>query len=290
MPQIDIRQFKKINKKKKRLSRLALILIAIIIVSISGLLIERKLANRSNFTLDTFQLSDQSNMSINGKDGKTNLKYFTPEEFNKLASSIRYPNTQMFETSPAITGNKTADERIRNIAKSRGYEMTSIPISSIVKINETGLEGDDLLQPLAAKSWTSLRSSAKEQNIPLLLVSAYRSPEFQRELFLDRLATFGATAESILSGQSDNAIISVLSQAAIPGFSRHHNGYTIDLWCQDGSGSFLKSSCFKWISDDNYKLAKTNGWIPSYPDGVTKQGPEPEPWEYIWVGYELVRE
>jgi len=292
MPQVDIRRFEKINKKKRKLPRPALFLVAIVIVSISGWLIERKIVHHSKDTMGTVQQSNKSdiNTSTNIKDSKTNLKHFTAEEFNKLALSMRYPNTQTFEVPPAITGNNNADERIRNIAKSRGYEMTSIPISSIVKINESGLEGDDLLQPLAAKSWERLRSSAKEHNIPLSLVSAYRSPEFQRNLFINRLGIISSDSASIISGSYDSSITSVLTQAAIPGFSRHHNGYTIDLGCKDGSKSFLTSSCFEWLSKDNYRVAKENGWIPSYPEGVTNQGPEPEPWEYIWVGDELVRE
>jgi LAS superfamily LD-carboxypeptidase LdcB len=76
----------------------------------------------------------------------------------------------------------------------------------------------------------------------------------------------------------------------VPGYSRHHTGYTIDLWCEDGSSTFLSSSCYKWISDNNYLKAKQSGWIPSYPAGTDDQGPEPEPWEYVWVGTERLME
>jgi LAS superfamily LD-carboxypeptidase LdcB len=47
---------------------------------------------------------------------------------------------------------------------------------------------------------------------------------------------------------------------------------------------FEQSVCFGWLSKGNYKNAKSNGWIPSYPDGAKKQGPDPESWEYVWVG------
>jgi LAS superfamily LD-carboxypeptidase LdcB len=38
------------------------------------------------------------------------------------------------------------------------------------------------------------------------------------------------------------------------------------------------------MSKDNYLQAKKYGWIPSYPEGAQQQGPEPEAWEYVWVG------
>jgi LAS superfamily LD-carboxypeptidase LdcB len=216
------------------------------------------------------------------KDG--DLKQFSGEEFKELARSIKYPNVHFFEEPPPITGDKAADDRIRSIAESRGYVMTSIPVNAIQKINEPNLLGDDLLQPQAAISWEELKQSAKAANIPLVMTSAYRSPAYQRDLFMERLTAKGATVAQIAAGGGDEAI--TLQKAAVPGYSRHHTGYTIDLWCEDGSAEFLASICFKWMSADNYLKAKETGWIPSYPEGAGLQGPEPEPWEYIWVGKE----
>ena len=290
MPRVDLNQFDRLkHNKKKRYGKIYVFVLALLLVVVV-LFVNRNSSSKSVNITDRPNKSTRDPNQTADENSANRLKHFTSKEFNQLATSIKYPNTQLFETPPVITGNYQADEHIRNIAKSRGYEMSSMPLSSIIKINEPALEGDDLLQPQAASSWRSLKSLAEKQNIPISLVSAYRSPDFQRNLFLARLTALGATVDTILSGQADDAIISVLSQAAIPGFSRHHNGYTIDLGCKDGSTSFLTSSCFKWISEDNYKIAKENGWIPSYPDGVVKQGPEPEPWEYIWVGSDLVRD
>lgn len=168
--------------------------------------------------------------------------------------------------------------------------MTSMPVGSIHKIHEPRLEDDDLLQPLAAVSWLSLKEAAQRHGLSLSLTSAYRSPEYQRNLFMSHLGAHGVVVAQIASGSADAAINAVLSQVAIPGYSRHHTGYAIDLWCEDGSTAFLSSSCFQWISADNYRVAKEHGWIPSYPEGVDLQGPEPEPWEYVWVGEILLYE
>lgn len=106
----------------------------------------------------------------------------------------------------------------------------------------------------------------------------------QRQLFLSRLRASGVSTAQIANGQADSQIVTVLSQAAIPGYSRHHTGYTVDFVCANGTQTFETTTCFKWLSADNYLNAKKYGWIPSYPDGANQQGPEPEPWEYVWVG------
>ena len=55
-----------------------------------------------------------------------------------------------------------------------------------------------------------------------------------------------------------------------------------------GSGKdftdFGSTRAYEWLSSDNYLNAKRFGFIPSYPQGAGKQGPDPEPWEYVWVG------
>jgi LAS superfamily LD-carboxypeptidase LdcB len=212
------------------------------------------------------------------------FKNFSPEEFLKLYESIAYPNTQFSQNAPEITGNAKADERIRTIALSRGYALRGVPVASITKTGEPRVSTDDLLQEKAFTAWQSLKKAAKADGIPLQFNSGYRSVEMQRELFLQRLRATGVTNQQIASGSADNQIVAVLKTAALPGYSRHHTGYTIDLVCANGAQSFEVTTCFKWLSDNNYLNAKKHGWIPSYPEGVDNQGPEPEAWEYVWVG------
>lgn len=212
------------------------------------------------------------------------FKFFSGNDFLKLYESIAYPNNQYLQVPPEITGNTKADERIRTIALSRGYVLRSVPVASIKRTGEPRVTTDDLLQEKAYKAWLSLKAAAKADGIPLQFNSGYRSVEMQRELFLQRLAATGVSTDQIVRGVADNQIVQVLRQAALPGYSRHHTGYTIDLVCASGAQSFEVTTCFKWLSDDNYRNAKKHGWIPSYPEGADNQGPEPESWEYVWVG------
>ncbi len=237
------------------------------------------------------QVASQDGSSDSPKDTAQNgpIKQFTGQEFKDLYYSVAYPNVQQITDPLPITGNLEADKRIRRMAEERGYKQTVIPQGSIVKINEPRLEGDDLLQPLAAEGWKSLKETAIKDNVPLSIVSAYRSPEWQRDLFTERLYGLGISASQVADGTVDSAVATTLGRAAVPGYSRHHTGYTVDLWCEDGSGAFVNSSCYVWISKNNYQKAKESGWIPSYPEGTDLQGPEPEPWEYVWIGSNNLR-
>ena len=92
-------------------------------------------------------------------------------------------------------------------------------------------------------------------------------------------------------GKVDDKVSTLLETTAPPSFSRHHTGYTIDVAC-DGIGlaKFEATPCYRWLAVDNYKNAKTLGWIPSYPKDSPQQGPNPEPWEFVWVGKDALTE
>lgn len=213
------------------------------------------------------------------------LKTFTSEEFRQLYESVVYPNTEPIAQNLSITGNATADSRIRSLAESRGYKIRSIPVAPISKIGDPNLSGDDLLQTRALEAWRVLKDMAKKDNVNIRILSGYRSPELQRSIFNSRLNATGATTSQVAAGQADSKVDYVLTTTSVPGYSRHHTGYTVDFQCGSGTlEAFSSSACFSWISKNNYENAKKAGFIPSYPPGVLKQGPEPEPWEYVWVG------
>jgi LAS superfamily LD-carboxypeptidase LdcB len=220
------------------------------------------------------------------------FKFFTGDQFQRLYESLNFPNTQAIVQAPMITGNEAVDARIQTIAESRGYKLRSVPVLPIIKTNEPGLKDDDLLQPKAFSGWKVLEDMAKKDNVPILkLNSGYRSIENQRALFVSRLRANGGDPARIAAGAADDIVVRTLHMTAPPGYSRHHTGYTVDLVCDDGTGlAFEKTKCFQWISANNYDKAKRAGWVPSYPEGAPDQGPEPEPWEYVWVGLSQVTE
>lgn len=222
---------------------------------------------------------------------KTTIKIFSAQQFKELYDQTIYPNTQFITEPLQISGNRTADDHLRSLAEARGYKLRSLPVAPIFKIGDPNLKDDDLLQQKSLDGWHELQTAAKKAGLPLRIVSGYRSPEYQRNLFLARLSAKGVTISQVAAGQADQAVIDVLRTTAPPGYSRHHTGYTVDLQCDNGTlEAFVNSPCYTWISQTNYLNAKLYGWIPSYPAGAAQQGPEPEPWEYVWVGKDAVRQ
>lgn len=278
------------RKKKIRLLTFAGILILIILpIRIHQYKVSAPAAQ--NGTVQTNDNNNSSAQVAGTNDTLGNIKFFTDDDFNKLYESLAPPNTETLITPPYITGNEKADKRIRQIAESRGYLLRSVPVLPIIKTNTPGLDEDDLLQPKAYESWKLLEAAAKRDNIPLKFNSGYRSIEWQRKYFTQRINVLGLSATNIINGSADNRIISIMEVVAPPGYSRHHTGYAVDFICKDGSGrAFEFTTCFDWLKKDNYANAKKHGWIPSYPDGADNQGPEPEPWEYVWVGVEATHE
>ena len=224
-----------------------------------------------------------------GSDGTSAYKQFSPEWFKAFYDNFRYPDVRQITASPVITGGEEADRRIVAIAEERGYRLRGEGSrDSLVSIDEKWL------QPAAASAWQNLKEEALKDGIVLGLISGFRSVERQRTIFLNQLARQSEkiigrkyTAEEIAEGKADAVIQGILRTYSIPGFSKHHTGYTLDI-TDAGSGrdftDFAETGGFRWISDNNYLNARRFGFIPSYPEGVSNQGPIPEAWEYVWVG------
>ncbi len=168
-----------------------------------------------------------------------------------------------------ITGDRELDARIVQRAEERGYRRQSLPVGALVEV------GRWRLQPAAALAWQHLQAAATEDGRSLVIVSAHRSPDAQRSLFLGRLG--GRT--------SDAGIDAALATAAPPGYSKHHTGYAVDVGQPGRSrGGFASTSAYEWLAADDFANARAHGWIPSYPADGEEMGPDPEPWEFVWVG------
>lgn len=213
-----------------------------------------------------------------------------PVEYKDIWYYANLPNTKKLDNLPEITGDKQADSYIRKIAQKRGYKQQAFVSGDLVKLESYEA------QPKLADSWQKLKTEAKQQGIDLYITYGFRPYDEQRGIFLSR---FNSAAKSqigrtysnqeIAEGKADEALNAALATAAIPGYSKHQTGYAIDIG-QRGQSPFGGSPGFYWLSNNNYANAKKYGFIPSYPDGAGKQGPNPEPWEYLWIGKDNIRE
>ena len=96
------------------------------------------------------------------------------------------------------------------------------------------------LEPGAAEQWLKMREAAMSEGFELLIVSAFRSFDYQASLVEAKLA----------KGQSIKDIL--LSNAA-PGFSQHHTGKAVDIaviGCPPLVEQFETTDAFQWLGEN----------------------------------------
>ena len=201
---------------------------------------------------------------------------YTGEDFQTLyeyAVANTLPNLDAPNGHYDITGDAELDTRIWDLALERGYILR--PTAS----GKLGSADGVTMQPQAAEAWRGLKADARAAGMSFVVSSAYRSPASQRTQFI-----------TMLNGTSDNAIEAALTWWSIPGTSKHHGGYALDFRYRSGTfGDFRSTKDYAWLQGENFSIPMSHGFIPSYPDDVTSQGPNPEPWEFVWVGTGLIQ-
>lgn len=123
------------------------------------------------------------------------------------------------------------------------------------------------LTPEALLAWQRMQGAASEEDIQLLLVSAFRSVSYQADLIRRKLAS-GRTLDDILSVN------------AAPGFSEHHTGRAIDIATPDSPPlevEFEQTAAYAWL-DHN---ARRFGFRLSYPRGC-QSAISYEPWHWCF--------
>jgi len=121
------------------------------------------------------------------------------------------------------------------------------------------------LEATTAEAWQALRAAAASAGVELQLVSAYRSYDYQKQLFLRKLAR-------------GDRIADILKVNAAPGFSEHHSGRALDLntpGCPPLEEVFETTAAFAWLqanaADFGFRLSfpRTNAYGVVY-----------EPWHW----------
>jgi LAS superfamily LD-carboxypeptidase LdcB len=214
---------------------------------------------------------------------KQGMPAMLPNEYRDYYDNYKYKNVDIIQIKPFIFNNQEVDKRIRKIAEERGYKLR-------YQAKEVGLveaEEGYKLQPNAKEAWLELKAAAAKDGVILGFTAAYRSFDDQRDLFLTEFKNNLFTPEQIANGKADDYINQVLKSKAIPGYSKHHTGYTVDIEDRSKNNKpgtlFKDSGAYKWLSANNYEKARKFNFIPSYPVGGTDMGPSPESWEYVWV-------
>ncbi len=132
----------------------------------------------------------------------------------------------------------------------------------------------------AADYLEDMIAAAKEDGIDLLVVSAYRTIEYQQQNF-DK-----SVQDRIDKGMTeDEAYEDTLAEVALPGESEHNAGLALDIMVEEyqnmDDDGFEDTEAFAWLD----KHAAEYGFILRYPKGKQDiTGIIYEPWHYRFVG------
>lgn len=124
------------------------------------------------------------------------------------------------------------------------------------------------LAGVAYESYVKMYDAAKKDGLSMKVISAYRTENYQRNLYNNKVATTGKT-------NADN-------YSARPGSSEHQTGLAVDI--SSTKGTFENTPEFRWLK----KHAHEYGFILRYPKGkewIT--GYSYEPWHYRYVGSDV---
>jgi D-alanyl-D-alanine carboxypeptidase len=132
------------------------------------------------------------------------------------------------------------------------------------QVNRQGL----LLRAAAAEALENMAAAARADGVTLAVSSAYRSYDYQAEVYARNVRESGQeTADR---------------ESARPGFSQHQTGLAVDFGSIDDS--FAQTPAGRWLLTKGLSF----GWSLSFPDGYeAATGYRWESWHYRYVGPEL---
>jgi D-alanyl-D-alanine carboxypeptidase len=155
-------------------------------------------------------------------------------------------------------------------------ERTGLPLQpepeTLVTVVNAG-EREHRLVPEAAARWARMEAAAERDGHRLLLVSAYRSIEYQAGLIEKKLAR-GIPIEEILAVN------------AAPGYSEHHSGRAVDIGVPDQEPlieAFEETTAFQWLRANAHRWGFGLTYPRDNPHGIVY-----EPWHWAIARAERV--
>ncbi len=139
---------------------------------------------------------------------------------------------------------------------------------ALTSIGSDVFEREQKLLPAAADAWLTMQQTARDDGIDLLVISAYRSVDYQVDL-IRRKCDRGQCVEDILK------------VSAAPGFSEHHSGRAIDITGSDTEPLeeiFEDTAAFAWLMQHAGRF----GFRLSYPRD-NRHGIAYEPWHWYYT-------
>lgn len=160
-----------------------------------------------------------------------------------------------------IIEGKTSNDKIC------AYGITHYHYDDCKPENLTGY-GEYKVHKDCLNAFLKMQSDAKEENMNLEIVSAYRSSKYQIEVFKRKFISDVPTDEDFKAR---------LKYSAPSGFSEHHTGLALDINLTEEE--FELTPEFRWLVEHAAKY----GFEMSFPKN-NAQGLGYEPWHWRYVG------
>jgi len=191
-------------------------------------------------------------------------------------TDIRQPGGQQEFNKEMHSISKT-DSLWAVVNKGRKLPADYIPTDLVSVDVPVRFNADAKMRQQAAKSLKELFNAAEADNVSLLVVSAYRSYEYQSTVYNRSVNVHGQTVTDATSAK--------------PGHSEHQTGWAVDIGTIDRRCEL--EECFadtiegRWLENNAHRY----GFIIRYPrDTQNITGYSYEPWHIRFVGQELASE
>ena len=137
--------------------------------------------------------------------------------------------------------------------------------SDLVEVGPNLVGRMQRLTPDAARQWAEMVAASAADEIALMIVSGFRSVDYQATLIRNKI-------------DAGQAIADILEVNAAPGFSEHHTGKAVDI-ATPGSRplteEFENTEAFRWLQDEAARFGFSMTYPRDNPWGIIY-----EPWHW----------
>lgn len=140
-----------------------------------------------------------------------------------------------------------------------------VECDSLVSVGLDMFDREQRMESQAASQWQAMAAAARADGVLLLMISAFRSVEYQRGIIERKLAQ-GLSLEEITRA------------SALPGYSEHHTGQAIDIGTPGSeplTEGFEKTAAFEWLKRRGHEFGFSMSYPSDNPFGIMF-----EPWHW----------
>ena len=270
---------KKKKKKKLKIKKTAYLIIIIILLIV--LLILNPTKNNKNQSNGNQSTSKEETFISNIKK----IDYYNNEYLERY---IKYQENNPSMDSKQIIKNVNMNldqKKYEYTIKAKNLNTSKILVNKYYYLDENYVpnnleeidkeysKGGIKLVKEAKEAFQELSKKARESNLNIIAMSAYRSYQYQVTLYNNYVKQDGKEEADAYSAR--------------PGYSEHQTGLATDVYNQKETyTNFEKTEEFKWMQENAYKF----GFILRFPKGKEEEtGYQYESWHYRYVGKEAAK-